>query len=195
VRKHGVEKIKTIGDAFMAAAGVPVARPDHAEALARLALDIQDVVADYNRAEGTTLSLRIGLHSGAVVAGVIGKTRFLYDLWGDTVNTASRMESHGVPGEVQVSETTAELLRGKFALVERGVVDVKGKGPMRTLVPAPPGCVGGPVDQEPLLDQDPGAGHRPDRPGRRRRAGGDGPPGPGLGGPGAMIPVSLASSA
>jgi class 3 adenylate cyclase len=131
VRRHGVEKIKTIGDAYMAAAGIPVPRADHAEALAALALDIRQVVVDYNRESGMALSLRIGLHSGDVVAGVIGKTRFLYDLWGDTVNTASRMESHGLAGEIQLSDATAALLDGKFQVEERGVVDVKGKGPMR----------------------------------------------------------------
>jgi class 3 adenylate cyclase len=131
-QRYQGEKIKTIGDAYMVAAGIPSPRADHAEVLARLALDMHAAVAEYNAEAGTTLALRIGLHSGAVVAGVIGKTRFLYDLWGDTVNTASRMESHGVAGEVQLTEATAALLESTFVVEERGIIEVKGKGRMRT---------------------------------------------------------------
>ena len=130
--RHGLEKIKTIGDAYMAAAGVPTPRPDHAEAAAAMALDMNDALADVNRRRGLALSLRIGLHSGPVVAGVIGSRKFIYDLWGDTVNVASRMESHGVPGRVHVSPETRARLEERFVLTERGTIDVKGRGPMTT---------------------------------------------------------------
>lgn len=126
---HGLEKIKTIGDAYMAAAGVPDARPDHALAAARMALAMQDAIAEFS-ARHPGLQLRIGLHSGPLVAGVIGRRKFAYDVWGDTVNVASRMESQGVPGRVQVSATTAELLGAALRVEPRGPIEVKGKGPM-----------------------------------------------------------------
>ena len=132
VRKHKLEKIKTIGDAYMVAAGIPVYREDHAEAMAAFALDVRTAFEEYTRANNINLRLRIGINSGPVIAGVIGSLRFLYDLWGDCVNTASRMESHGIPGEIQVTETTYEILKNKFNLDERGIIDVKGKGKMRT---------------------------------------------------------------
>jgi adenylate cyclase len=132
VASHGLEKIKTIGDAYMVAAGVPVHRPDHAAALADLALDMRDLLAVDPLMTDRGLRMRIGLSSGPVVAGVIGKRKFAYDLWGDSVNTAARMESHGLPGEIQISEQTRELLGSRYDLVERGMIDVKGKGPMRT---------------------------------------------------------------
>ena len=132
VDRYHVEKIKTIGDAYMVAAGVPLPRPDHAEALANLALEIRDTLATYNQQRDTQLQVRLGISSGAVVAGVIGKRRFLYDLWGDSVNTASRMESYGAPGEIQISEATETLLRDKFAIEARGSVAIKGKGTMKT---------------------------------------------------------------
>lgn len=132
VDKHQLEKIKTIGDAYMVASGVPFPRVDHAHIIAEFALDMRTALAAFTRERGTPLQLRIGINSGAVVAGVIGKRRMLYDLWGDSVNTASRLESHGVPGKIQVSETTANLLSGKFILEKRGVVEIKGKGPMTT---------------------------------------------------------------
>jgi adenylate cyclase len=124
----GVEKIKTIGDAYMACAGVPVARPDHAEAVADMALAMRDAVQEHNREFGSNLQIRIGINTGPVVAGVIGLKKFIYDLWGDTVNLASRMESNGVPNRVQVSAATWERLRDHYDFESRGVLDVKGIG-------------------------------------------------------------------
>jgi guanylate cyclase len=132
VDEFGLEKIKTIGDAYMVAAGIPVPREDHAQVLARFALAARDELAEHNLTADVPVELRIGINSGPVVAGVIGRRRFLYDLWGDTVNTASRMESHGIPGQIQITDATRDLLDGHFACTERGVVDVKGKGPTHT---------------------------------------------------------------
>jgi len=127
---HGLEKIKTIGDAYMVAGGIPVARDDHAEAVAEMALDM---VAEIDgRRDGRRLQLRIGIDTGPVVAGVIGLRKFIYDLWGDTVNTASRMESHGLPGGIQVTDRTFQRLCDRYRFEERGTVQVKGKGEMRT---------------------------------------------------------------
>jgi class 3 adenylate cyclase len=128
--RHGLEKIKTIGDAYMVAGGIPEARPDHAEAVAEMALDMVDAVA--RRTDGRDLRIRIGIDTGPVVAGVIGRRKFIYDLWGDTVNTASRMESHGLPGAIQVTERTHRRLCDRYAFSERGTVQVKGKGEMPT---------------------------------------------------------------
>lgn len=131
---YGLEKIKTIGDAYMAVAGLPEAWPDHAARAARMALAMLDATSRVAAETGEPLSLRIGLHSGPVVAGVIGRRKFTYDLWGDTVNTASRMESHGVPGAIHCSGATALLLQGAFPLFARGAVDIKGKGEMHTFL-------------------------------------------------------------
>ncbi|MFB2937657.1 adenylate/guanylate cyclase domain-containing protein [Aerosakkonemataceae cyanobacterium BLCC-F154] len=130
--QHGLEKIKTIGDAYMAVAGLPAARPDHAEAAAEMALGMLGKIAEFNIKTGTSFSLRIGMNTGPVVAGVIGIKKFSYDLWGDTVNTASRMESQGIPGVIQVSTNTYQLLKSKYKLTKRGAIPIKGKGEMVT---------------------------------------------------------------
>jgi adenylate cyclase len=127
----GLEKIKTVGDEYMVASGVPRERPDHAEAIAEMALRMRDH-AESHQFDGHEIRLRIGINSGPVVAGIIGTHKFAYDLWGDTVNTASRMESEGVPGSIQVSLATYQLIRDKFDCQPRGLVPVKGKGDMET---------------------------------------------------------------
>jgi adenylate cyclase len=132
--QHGLEKIKTIGDAYMVVGGLPRPQANHATAIAEMALDMQGVIARYNAARQTHLSIRIGINTGPVVAGIIGKYKFIYDLWGDTVNTAHRMESHAPPDTVQVTEATHELLRGRYLFLERGAIDVKGKGDMCTFL-------------------------------------------------------------
>jgi class 3 adenylate cyclase len=130
--RHRLEKIKTIGDAYMAAGGLPDPRPDHAEAVAELALAMREEVAGRADPSGQPLQLRIGIDTGPVVAGVIGSHKFSYDLWGDTVNTASRMESQGVPGCIQVTERTYRRLRDGYRFQRRGPIQVKGKGEMVT---------------------------------------------------------------
>ena len=126
--RHGLEKIKTIGDCYMVAAGVPTPRPDHARALALMALDMLEAMRSNDELGHLGLELRAGINSGPVVAGVIGRKRFLYDLWGDAVNTASRMESHGMPGRIQITGATYELLADEFECEPRGTIAVKGKG-------------------------------------------------------------------
>ena len=130
--KHGVEKIRTIGDNFMCVAGVPRRRADHAQAMARLALDMCAYVDELRAAGEDRIDFRIGINSGSCVGGVIGLRKFVFDIWGDPVNTASRMESHGVPGRIHVSDATYELIRDEFECEPRGTIEVKGKGPMRT---------------------------------------------------------------
>lgn len=145
VEQHGLEKIKTSGDSYMVVSGVPDPRPDHLQALARLALDITATVAALRDPLGRPVSLRIGMAAGPVVAGVVGNRRFFYDVWGDAVNLASRMESTGALDRIQVPQAVQERLNGEFVFEERGDVDVKGKGKMRTwfLVGArPPGSPG-----------------------------------------------------
>jgi adenylate cyclase len=132
--RHGLEKIKTIGDAYMVAGGIPGPHPDHAEAVAEMALEMREWCAEKGTGRGSPIAVRIGIDSGPVVAGVIGRRKFIYDLWGDTVNTASRMESHGLPGEIQVTANVYERLRDRYAFRPRGGVSVKGKGELQTFL-------------------------------------------------------------
>ena len=129
---RGLEKIKTIGDCYMAAAGLPLLAHDHADRAAHMSLDMLSAIQDFNAHSQHPLNIRIGISSGAAVAGIIGKSKFMYDLWGDVVNTASRMESHGTTGRIQISEATCQALIHPFSLEHRGVIEVKGKGEMST---------------------------------------------------------------
>ncbi len=133
-QKHGLEKIKTIGDAYMAVAGLPTARSDHAEAIAHFALELFDEIKRFQNTFDSPLTIRVGIDTGPVIAGIIGRDKFIYDLWGDTVNIASRMESTGVAGQIQVSENTWKRLKNKFQFRERGEIEVKGKGRMKTWI-------------------------------------------------------------
>jgi len=132
VEQHGLEKIKTSGDGYVVVSGAPVARPDHAEALADLALDMRQAAANLRDTDESPVPIRIGLASGPMVGGVVGTRKFFYDVWGDAVNVASRMETTGAPGVIQVSYEAYARLRDRFLLEPRGLVDVKGKGQMRT---------------------------------------------------------------
>ena len=127
--KYQLEKIKTVGDAYMVAGGFPEPRIDHVEAVADFALEIQEILKTIGN---KTICMRTGIHTGPAVAGVIGNKKFIYDVWGDTVNTASRMESHGIGGEIQVSEVTYEKLKDVYVFQKRGNIEVKGKGTMMT---------------------------------------------------------------
>lgn len=130
--KHGLEKIKTVGDAYLVVGGLPTPRADHAQAVAAMALDMQQAIARFNQTGQESFNIRIGINTGPVVAGVIGAKKFSYDLWGDTVNIASRMESHGVAGCIQVTAATYEHLKDDYHLKERGSIAVKGKGEILT---------------------------------------------------------------
>ena len=130
--KYSLEKIKTIGDAYMVVGGLPTRSSNHPQAIASMALEMQNAITIFNKRNNLDLSIRIGIHTGSVVAGVIGLQKFSYDLWGNTVNIASRMESHGLPGKIQVTEETYNRLRDEFILEKRGEISVKGRGVMTT---------------------------------------------------------------
>ena len=132
VDHYGLEKIKTIGDSYMAVGGLPLPRHDHAEAIAAMALDMQQSICKFIRPDGSPFKLRIGIHTGQAVAGVIGTKKFIYDLWGDTVNIASRMESHGIAGCTQVSDATYQILKNKYQFAPKRTIEIKGKGAMTT---------------------------------------------------------------
>jgi PAS domain S-box-containing protein len=130
--RYGVEKIRTIGDGYMVAAGAPVQRDDHCDAIARMALDMRDWMTDRRRSDTLPIQVRIGINSGSAVGAIVGTSKFHYDLWGDAINVAARMESLGEPGRIHVAEGAWEILRGGYRLESRGEVDVKGKGTMPT---------------------------------------------------------------
>jgi adenylate cyclase len=156
VDKHGLEKIKVSGDSYMVVSGVPRPRPDHAQALADFALDMANVAAGLKDPHDDAVPLRVGMACGPVVAGVVGSRRFFYDVWGDAVNVASRMESTDSVGRIQVPEAMHARLKDDFVLQERGSIDVKGKGPMRTWY-----LIGRKATEEPgdLLAKEPRTAH------------------------------------
>jgi class 3 adenylate cyclase len=129
---HGVEKIKTMGDGYMVVAGAPIPRDDHCDAIALTALEMREWMNDRVADDGIKLRLRIGVNSGSAVGAVIGTTKFAYDLWGDTINVASRMESSGEPGRIQVAKGAFSRLRDNYVLEPRGMIEIKGKGEMET---------------------------------------------------------------
>jgi adenylate cyclase len=130
--RHGIEKIKTIGDAYMAVSGLPIQRHNYAEAIANMAIDMQKAMQKFNQKNQLNCHIRIGISTGSVIAGVIGLKKFAYDLWGDTVNTVTRMESHGIADCIQLCQGTYQLLQDKYLFEERGIIKVKGKGEMMT---------------------------------------------------------------
>ncbi len=132
VEQYDLEKIKTVGDSYMVVGGLPVPSNDHAEAIAEMALQMQSSIKKFKREDGSQFSLRIGIHTGQAIAGVIGTKKFIYDLWGDTVNVASRMESYGIADCIQVTEATYQLLKDKYHFEQRGMINIKGKGEMTT---------------------------------------------------------------
>ena len=131
--KHALEKIKTIGDCYMAVAGLPLPQFDHVDRAVLMGLDIVDVMPSLRESLGIEIDVRVGIHTGPLVAGVIGTQKYAYDIWGDTVNVASRMESHGLPGHVQISEDVQEKLGGRFEFEERGTISIKNRGTIKTL--------------------------------------------------------------
>jgi class 3 adenylate cyclase len=131
VDTYGLEKIKTIGDAYMAVAGVPNAAEDHALRAARMGMAVQDTLKEFNQKNGVNWAVRVGLHSGEVMAGIIGSRKFAYDLWGDTVNLASRLESQGRAGWVQISDETAKLIESEFDVLPVGLVDIRNRGELQ----------------------------------------------------------------
>jgi class 3 adenylate cyclase len=132
MEKYGLEKIRTIGDGYMAVSGLPTPRPDHAHAIADAALEMLAFARGLSSPGERPIVLRIGINSGTIMAGVIGRKKFSYDVWGDPVNVASRMESHGLSNCIQITETTYELIKNDFICAPRGMVEIKGKGEMRT---------------------------------------------------------------
>jgi adenylate cyclase len=132
VDKHEVEKIKTIGDAYMVAGGIPLPQENHIRAIAQMALDMQEAIKHFQKSKDKPFEIRIGINTGSVVAGVIGQKKFIYDLWGDAVNVASRMESHGKAGKIQVTEVVYQALNDQFIFEKRGLINIKGKGQMTT---------------------------------------------------------------
>lgn len=132
VDTHGLEKIKTIGDAYMVVSGIPEPASDHARRIIEMAIDMLAVLEKYSSSNEHNIEARIGICSGPVVAGVIGRRKFIYDLWGDTVNTASRMESNGIPNRIQVTGSTYDILRHDYEFESRGEIEIKGKGLLKT---------------------------------------------------------------
>lgn len=130
--QYGLEKIKTIGDAYMVVGGLPTPRSNHLNAIADMALDMQQSIQKFSTKTGESISLRIGINVGSVVAGVISNKKFIYDLWGDAVNVASRMEAVGLPGRIQVTQEVYERLKHRYTFESRGIIAVKGKGKMTT---------------------------------------------------------------